>query len=231
MNITAMQRRKVALIAVLVLLALLLGYVALRSGPLAPVSVTTSEVESCSLRPALFGVGTIDAERTYRIGPTFAGRVRRLTVNVGDQVVAGQVVGEMDPVDLDDKLSAQSAAVTGAEVTVREATARQTHAATEARRYERLLDAQATSEEVVAAKRHDLVSAEAAAASARSNWSAYDPNIQDCNLNVVVCVLSHRHLGLSLFALWSRVLPWPLGRRLSKLSIRRAYGSVFVSIR
>ena len=169
MNITAMQRRKVALIAVLVLLALLLGYVALRSGPLAPISVTTSEVESRSLRPALFGVGTIDAERTYRIGPTFAGRVRRLTVNVGDQVVAGQVVGEMDPVDLDDKLSAQSAAVTGAEVTVREATARQTHAATEARRYERLLDAQATSEEVVAAKRHDLVSAEAAAASARSN--------------------------------------------------------------
>jgi RND family efflux transporter MFP subunit len=169
MNITTMQRRKVALIAVLVILAVSLGYVALRSGPLAPVTVTTADVENRTLRPALFGVGTIDAERIYRVGPTFAGRVRRLTVNVGDRVVAGQLIGEMDPVDLDDRLAAQVSAIRGAETSVSEANARRAHAAAEADRYESLLEARATSEEVLAAKRQDLVVAEAAAATARSN--------------------------------------------------------------
>lgn len=169
MNITAMQRRKLALIAVIVVLGALLAYVALRSGPLAPIAVTTAKVESQSLRPALFGVGTIDAERTYQVGPTFAGRLRSLTVNVGDQVVAGQTIGEMDPIDLDDRLAAQASAMQGAEASVREASARQAYAASEASRYESLLAARATSEEVLAAKRQELVSARAAAANARSN--------------------------------------------------------------
>ena len=169
MKMTAMQRRKIALIAVLAILVVSLGYVALRSGPLAPVAVTTANVESRSLRPALFGVGTIDAERTYRVGPTFQGRVKSLTVNVGDRVVAGQVIGEMDPVDLDDRLTAQASAMQGAVASVSEASARRAYAATEARRYERLLEAQATSEEVLAAKHQELVSAEAAVATARSN--------------------------------------------------------------
>lgn len=169
MNITAMQRRKIALIAVIVVLGALLAYVALRSGPLAPIAVTTATVESQSLRSALFGVGTIDAERTYRVGPTFAGRVRSLTVNVGDQVVAGQIIGEMDTVDLDDQLAAQAAAMQGAVAAVREASARQAYAANEASRYESLLAARATSAEVLAAKRQELVSAKAAAANARAN--------------------------------------------------------------
>ena len=169
MNITAMQRRKFALIAVIVVLGALLAFVALRSGPLAPIAVTTAKVESQPLRPALFGVGTIDAERTYQVGPTVAGRVKSLTVNVGDQVVAGQIIGQMDPVDLDDRLAAQVSAMQGAEASVREASARQAHAASEASRYESLLAARATSEEVLAVKRQDLVAARAAAANARSN--------------------------------------------------------------
>ena len=169
MNITAMQRRKFALIAVIVVLGALLAYVALRSGPLAPIAVTTAKVESQSLRPALFGVGTIDAERTYQVGPTVAGRVKSLTVKVGDQVVAGQIIGQMDPVDLDDRLAAQVSAMQGAEASVREASARQAHAASEASRYESLLAARATSEEVLAVKRQDLVAARSAAANARSN--------------------------------------------------------------
>ena len=169
MNIPAIQRRKLALIAVIVVLVVLLAYVALRSGPLAPVAVTTAEVQSQPLRPALFGVGTIDAERTYRVGPTISGRVKNLTVNVGDRVVAGQTIGEMDPVDLDDRLAAQAFAMQGAEASVREASARQAYAASEASRYESLLAARATSEEVLAAKRQELVSARAAVANARSN--------------------------------------------------------------
>src|SRR3546814_2903227 len=74
---------------------------------MAPVAVTVATVQSRALAPALFGIGTVDARYTYKIGPTFAGRLQRLDVDVGDQVTAGQVLGEMDPVDLDDRVRAQ----------------------------------------------------------------------------------------------------------------------------
>jgi multidrug efflux pump subunit AcrA (membrane-fusion protein) len=95
-----LQRRTLALLAVVIPLLGLFAYVGLRSGPLAPVSVTIATVEAGSISPALFGVGTVEARYSYRIGPTFAGRVGRLDVHVGDRVRAGQLLGEMDPVDL-----------------------------------------------------------------------------------------------------------------------------------
>ena len=78
------SRRTLAIVAVLVGLAALLGYVALRSGPLAPVAVTVVKVETRALRPALFGVGNVEARQLYRIGPTAPGRLLRLGVEVGD---------------------------------------------------------------------------------------------------------------------------------------------------
>jgi multidrug efflux pump subunit AcrA (membrane-fusion protein) len=77
-----------ALLAVLVPLLALLIYVALRAGPLAPIPVTVTTVESCSIAPALFGIGTVEARYTYRIGPTVAGRIKRIDVQVGDRVQA-----------------------------------------------------------------------------------------------------------------------------------------------
>lgn len=100
-----------ALVAVLGALLVLFVWVALRSGPLAPVPVTVAEVESRAIAPALFGIGTVEARYTYRIGPTVPGRVLRVDVEVGDRVAAGQVLGEMDPVDLDQRLAAQDAAI------------------------------------------------------------------------------------------------------------------------
>ncbi len=164
-----LQRRTVALIAVIVPLVALLLYVALRSGPLAPVAVTVDRVESRAIRPALFGVGTVEARYTYKIGPTFAGRVKRLDVHVGDRVTAGQVLGDMDPVDIDDRVRAQEAALKRNEAVLREATVRQAYAATQARRYEQLLAARSTSEEILATKRQELQIAEAALAAARSD--------------------------------------------------------------
>ncbi|MFU8832749.1 MAG: biotin/lipoyl-binding protein, partial [Wenzhouxiangella sp.] len=86
-------------------------FVVLRSGPLAPVAVTVATVEARPISPAHFGVGTVEARFTYRIGPTFTGRVKRLDVHVGDRVRAGQLLGEMDPVDLDDRIRAQESAL------------------------------------------------------------------------------------------------------------------------
>ena len=110
--------RSLALIAVLVALAAIFVWVALRSGPLAPVPVTVVKVGSQSIAPALFGIGTVEARYTHRIGPTAAGRVLRVDVQVGDRVEAGQSIGEMDSVDVDQRLAAQEAAIRRAQAEV-----------------------------------------------------------------------------------------------------------------
>lgn len=168
--------RTLALIGVLLLLFASFAFVALRSGPLAPVPVTVMAVESRSLKPALFGIGTVEARYTYKIGPTVAGRVQRVEVQVGDRVQAGQLLGEMDPVDLDDRIAAQEAAlkraeagVPAAEAQVREMAARQSYAEAQASRYETLLQAGSSSEEAVGAKRQELQVANAGLAASRAN--------------------------------------------------------------
>ena len=106
-----LQRRTLALLAVVVPLLALFIYVVLRSGPLAPVAVTVATARQRAITPALFGIGTVEARTTYHVGPTVAGRVLRLSVEVGERVAAGQVLGEMDAVDFDERLRAQAAAV------------------------------------------------------------------------------------------------------------------------
>lgn len=169
MKIQPLQRRTLALAAVVAPLAALLAYVAMRSGPLAPVAVAEAKVESRTIHPALFGIGTVEARYTYKIGPTVVGRVKRLDVHVGDRVKARQVLGEMDPVDLDDRVRSQEAARKRAEAAQREATARQAYAEAQARRYEQLFAARSTSEEVLTTKRQELQVADAALAAARED--------------------------------------------------------------
>lgn len=154
------QNRTLALLVVLLPLVALFLYVALRSGPLAPVPVTVKSVENRAISPAMFGIGTVEARYTYKIGPTYSGRVKRLKVQVGDQVTAGEILGEMDPVDLDERIRAQEAAQKRAEAQLREARVHQAYAKQQAGRYEQLLAARSTSEEIVSTKLHDLKAAE-----------------------------------------------------------------------
>ena len=163
-----LQGRTLALLAVVVPMLALFVYVVLRSGPLAPVAVTLAQVERKALTPALFGVGTIGARTTTKIGPTVAGRIQRLDVDVGDSVQAGQVLGEMDAVDLQDRLQAQEAALQRVQASLREAQARQAHAQTQATRYAQLLAVRSTSEELAAAKQQELQVADAAVSSSGS---------------------------------------------------------------
>ena len=166
-----LQGRTLALLAVIIPLLALFIYVGLRSGPLAPVAVTVETVESRPVMPALFGIGTVEARYTYKIGPTFAGRVKRLDVHVGDEVKAGQVLGEMDPVDLHDRVRAQESALKRAEAVLRDAKARQAYAQTQARRYEQLFEVRSTSEELLVTKRQELQIADAALSVAREDVS------------------------------------------------------------
>ncbi len=166
-----LQSRTLALLAVIVPLLALFLYVGLRSGPLAPVAVTVVTVESRAITPTLFGIGTVEARYTYKIGPTFAGRVKRLEVHVGDQVKAGQVLGEMEPVDLDDRVRSQESAFKRAQAALREAQARQAYAQSQMRRYEQLFAARTISEEIVTTKRQELQIADAALAAAREDMA------------------------------------------------------------
>lgn len=173
------NRRWVTLAALLVPLGAVFAYVALRSGPLAPVPVTVATVETEPLEPALHGIGTVDARYTHRVGPTSAGRVLRVEVDVGDRVRAGQLLAEIDPVDLDARLTAQQAALARAQANVdaadaqlSDARARAAHAATQANRYGELSRQGAASEEVSDTKRQEALVGEAAVASARAGLEA-----------------------------------------------------------
>ena len=171
--------RKLALLAVIVPLLALFIYVAIRSGPFAPVPVTVTTIENRSIAPALFGIGTVESRYTYRIGPTISGRVKQVDVNIGDSVRAGQLLGEMDPVDLDDRVKAQDAAlkraeaaVISAEAHVRDTAARFTYADAQAQRYEDLLQTGSVSGNSVEARQQERQVAEAGLSSARANLDA-----------------------------------------------------------
>jgi len=164
-----------------IMLALLLAFifVALRTGPMAPVSVTVMTVERAAITPSLFGIGTVEARYVHKIGPTLAGRVLRVDVEPGDLVRAGQVLGEMDPVDLDDKIIAQTAAMQRAEAAVHavesqilEANARVTYAKAQALRYSQLGKSQVVSAEAVGAKQQEFQIAQAALSTIRANLEA-----------------------------------------------------------
>jgi len=164
-----LQGRNWAVLAVIVPLLSLFIYVALRSGPLAPVAMSIVTVESMSISPALFGIGTVEARYTSKIGSTVAGRLQRLDVQVGDRVKGGQVLGEMDPVDLDDRVRSQESAFKRVEAVLREAKVRQTYAQTQLNRYQQLFAVRSTSEEIVTTKRQELLIADAAYAVAHED--------------------------------------------------------------
>ena len=165
------------LLAALLLAAIV--FVFRRAGPLAPVRVTIVQATEGSLTPALYGIGTVEARRSYLIGPTVAGRVLRVLVDAGDTVKAGQLLAEMDPVDLDNRLVALDAsmargtsAIAAADAQTADAAARRELASVNARRYVELGQQNFMSAGAVEAKVQEQTSAEAGARAAQANLSA-----------------------------------------------------------
>lgn len=157
----SLKRRTVALATVLMILLGTFIYVGLRSGPLAPVAVTVSLVQERAITPAVFGIGTVQARYTHAIGPIAAGRLASLKVDVGDLVQRGQVLGEMEPVDLDHRIAAQDATIERVRATVSETRARLAFAHTQAERYQQLFAVKSTSQEIFASKQQELRLAQA----------------------------------------------------------------------
>jgi RND family efflux transporter MFP subunit len=175
------NRRNLALLLVLLPLLALFGWVALRSGPMAPIPVTVTRVETRALAPGQFGIGTVEARHRYRIGPTAPGRLLRVHVDVGDRIAAGALLAEMDPVDLDARLAAQQAALAqldareaAARARVAEMQARAEHARLQLDRYRQLLETRATTEEAVDLKRVEAEVAQAVLRSATAELATFD---------------------------------------------------------
>lgn len=179
MKVSSIATRRTVLGLLGVLLVATMAYVVMRSGPLAPTRVTVVQATEGLLTPKLFGIGTVEARRSYLIGPTVAGRVRTVTVDVGDTVKAGQLLAEMDPVDLDERTAALDASVAragsamaAAEAQRRDAQARKELAAVNARRYVELGRQNFISTGAVEARLQEQASADALVSAADANLAA-----------------------------------------------------------
>ena len=111
MSSKALLKRRLIIGSVALALIAGMAYVSLRTGPLAPIKVTVASPVEGSLSPAIFGIGTVEARRSWMVGPTVAGRVLSVKVDVGDTVKAGQLLAEMDPVDFIQRLAALDASL------------------------------------------------------------------------------------------------------------------------
>jgi HlyD family secretion protein len=179
MDFRSLLTRKLGLSALGVLLLAAFVVIVMRSGPLAPKRVTTVKAQAARIEPALFGIGTVQARRSYLIGPTSAGRVLRVQADVGDRVKAGQLLAEMDPVDLADRtvaleasIARASSAVASAQALRQEAQARQALAAINVKRYADLGAQNFVSGSVVETRVQEQTSAQAALAAAQANVAA-----------------------------------------------------------
>ena len=165
----------VAGIALLALVAL----VFMHSGPLAPVQVVVAAVKEGQIQPNIFGVGTVEARRSWMVGPTTAGRVLMVKADVGDQVQAGDLLAEMDAVDIAERMEASQAtvaraisALNAAHAQLSDATARRELASINAKRNRELAAQNFISASALEARLQEKASADAAYQMAVANVEA-----------------------------------------------------------
>jgi HlyD family secretion protein len=176
MNTKASLKRRFIIGAIALILVGGVVYVSLRTGPLAPIKVTVAQPTEGTLSPAIFGIGTVEARRSWMVGPTVAGRVLSVKVDVGDSVKAGQLLAEMDPVDLSQRLAALDASLAragsaqaAAQAQLLDASARRKLAALNTQRNQDLARQNFISSGALDAKLQEQASAEAAVQSAQAN--------------------------------------------------------------
>jgi HlyD family secretion protein len=179
------------------------GWVVATQGPLAAVKVTTANASETTLERTLFGIGTVEARRAYAIGPTVAGRVARVLVDQGDIVKAGQLLAEMDPVDLESRQSASGASaaragqlVAAAQAALAETASRARLAQNSAARFADLRHKNFVSQEAVDAKAHEAAAARAAQDSATAALAAAKDESRRAQSDLAGLGQSRAHLRL-----------------------------------
>ena len=147
MSKISMRSGKLGLLLVILPLLGLFGYVVIRTGPLAAVPVTVTQAEVQPVTPSVFGIGTVSARYTYKVGPVITGRLLDIAVNVGDTVKAGQIVGQMDPIDLDERIHSQERVLKRVSLQHTQAQVKFEHAGVQLKRYRKLFASRSSSEE------------------------------------------------------------------------------------
>ena len=191
-------------IIILLLVALIpVGWLLYSKGPLGPPKVTVTAVQQQTFKAGVFGIGTVDARLTYAIGPTQAGRVFKVFADQGDKVAAGKVLGEMDPVDLEQKVTGAAASVAkarssllAAEALVRDTASRRTLARTSAERYNALFKADALSREIVDVKNNEANAAQSAHESAQAAAEAARGEVARANADYAALISQRNNLQL-----------------------------------
>ncbi|MBU4500133.1 MAG: efflux RND transporter periplasmic adaptor subunit [Gammaproteobacteria bacterium] len=186
MKLVALKPGKRTLLLALGALGFIAAFVWLLTtrGPLAPVGVEIARVTRTDLSPAVYGIGTVEARRAYAVGPTQAGRLLQVWVDQGDRVRAGQLLAEIDPVDLLQRGEAAASAAARARQTaqaaqaqVAEATSRVRLAQANHARYQALAKQGFVAQEMADSRRNEAAAAEAALAAARANASGAQRDI------------------------------------------------------
>lgn len=174
-----MSTRKIKLLLGAVGLLVVFLWVVLTLGPLAPVKVTVEKVQLGNLPNSVFGIGTLQARRSYNLAPIITSRTRSVLVDQGDNVIAGQVLAEMDPVDLDEKLDGSrrvaektANAILVAEAQMSEAESRVKTVSATLTRYEDLRTRGFVSQEMLDAKLHEKNAAVSALTAASANLAS-----------------------------------------------------------
>ena len=185
MTFPKINKRQGLIAASTAIVIVALGFVATRMGPLAPTQVTVIQVKSENLTPSVFGIGSVEARQSWLMGPTVAGRVLRVHVDVGQAVKAGQLLAEMDPVDLDQRLQAQDAALskavsvqTAAQAQLADAKARRELANSNLNRQKELARQNFISPSALEGREQELQSAQAAHEAAQANVQAARQDVQ-----------------------------------------------------
>ena len=176
LNRTLFRRIGFGVLAIAMIAAIAL--VMTRTGPLAATRVTVVTVQDGRINPSIFGIGTVEARRNWMVGPVVAGRVLSVRVDVGDQVKAGDLLAEMDPVDFDARLSALDAALERARSTqlaaqaqLADAVAKRELAAINAKRNTDLAAQNFISPGALESRLQEKISADAAVQAAQANVS------------------------------------------------------------
>jgi HlyD family secretion protein len=174
-----MSKLKIRLIALGLLVAGVFAWVITTQGPLASVKVTLDKASSGTLSNGVFGVGVLEARRSYNLAPTLTSRVGRILVDQGDRVRAGQLLAEMDAVDLNDRVTSSEQAaersgyaiqVAGAQLA--EAQSRLQNSNSAYKRFTELRADGYVSQEMLDAKMHEKNAALAAVTSATAALSS-----------------------------------------------------------
>lgn len=174
-----MSKLKIRLIALGLLVAGVFGWVVTSQGPLAAIKVTLDKASTGTLTNGVFGVGTLEARHSYNLAPTLTSRVSRILVDQGDRVRAGQLLAEMDAVDLNDRVTSSQQAAERSQYAIRAAEAQlaeaKSRALTASATYTRFTDLRAggyVSQEMLDAKLHEKNAALSAVASASAALSS-----------------------------------------------------------